>query len=65
MSSEPGPSQQCVAPAGRAEPWRFEYMTYLSRHQSLPGMVMRPWALQRGGMFYTVMLVGWLGGWTV
>jgi hypothetical protein len=62
MSSEPGPNQQCVAPAGRAELWRLGYMLSFLRHQSLPGMVVRPWALQRGDMFYNVM-VGWLVDW--
>jgi hypothetical protein len=62
MSSEPGPNQQCVAPAGRAELWRLGYMLSFLRHQSLPGMVVRPWALQRRGMSYIVVLVGWVSG---
>jgi hypothetical protein len=63
MSSEPGPNQQCVAVAGRAEPWRLGYMLSFLRHNSLPGRAGRPWDLQRGDMFYFVMLVDWLGGW--
>jgi hypothetical protein len=62
MSREPGPNQQCVAVAGRAEPWRLGYMLSFLRHHSLPGMVVGPWDLQRRGMSYIVVLVGWVSG---
>jgi hypothetical protein len=62
MSSESGPSQQCVAPAGKAEPWRLGYMLSFLRHHSLPGMVVRPSALQWGVCSILRWLVGWVGG---